>query len=250
MAKVLQKIGTVTIIAALMLHLSSVLTEASINLQASASQSGFQITYQLPFMNFGNIDLARINDQSEIDLHFLFIKLISIKLKLAAINTENVPQSLTLQYEIASRFLSDTLPSGSIEIPFFDGGLRADLFGKKYQPIGTCDAEVSLLLTRKKTRYSINLNLPMLQDSWEGEATADHNTINEKVTMNGQDMADIQCTLEYTSRLFTSAAYSIEISPLLSLYKEQGDKATVQPIIGGPIPLPNGSYHAWVNMSK
>ena len=228
--------------------------DAFMGIQVSASQDGFQLGYNLPFMNFGNVNLANINDQSEINLHISFIRLISIQLSLAALNADATPPSLTLHYALTGvllrRFLPDPLPQGDIPVLFMEAGLQATLFGEIFKPLGNNDADVSLLLTKHKTRYGANIDMPILQDSWEGEATPANNMISEKVIVNGQEIAGIEVTLDYTSALFTMASYSITRTPLNLSGETPADNTTIEPIIGGPIPLPNGSYRFWYNMVK
>lgn len=250
----LQRTITTSIFVAVMLFLSAVRADAVIGLQVSASQDGFQLGYTLPFMNLGNVNLENINDESELHFHISVIRLISIKLSLTAINPDATPPSLTVHFELIggllSRFLPDPLPQGDIPVPFLEAGVQATLFGKIFKPLGNHDVDASLLLTRHTTRYGVDVAIPLLQDSWEGEATPDNNTISDKVTINGQEIADIQVTLDYTSSLFTTASYSITLTSLMVPDDIPADNATITPITGGPIPLPNGSYRIWYNSAN
>lgn len=250
----LQRTAAASIFAAFVLLFPAVRAESFIGVQVSASQDGFQLGYNLPFMNIGNVNLACINDQSDINLHISFIRLISIQLSLAAINADATPPSLTLHYALTggllSRFLPDPLPQGDIPVPFLEAGLQAALLGKIYKPLGNNDADISLLLTKSKTRYGVNVDMSMLQDNWSGEVTPASNTFSEKVVINSQEIADIQVTLDYGSYFFTMASYSITLTPPSLSGETLADNTTIEPITGGPIPLPNGSYRLWYNLVK
>ena len=255
-----QRMALAITVAALMLFFLVVRADAFISVQVSSNQDGFQLEYKLPFMNFGAINLAKINDERKINFHILFIRLISMKLSLTAIKADATPPSLTLHYELIggllSRFMPAPLRLGDIPVPFMEAGLRATLFGKKFRPqVGGNDAEASLLLTKHTTQYEVVVDMPKLQASWDGEATPDNNTISEKVTVNGLELADINFTLKYTSGLFTMVSYDIKITPALPTGEDPGDNATgdnatIKHMVGGPIPVPNGSYSAWFNMVK
>ncbi len=211
----------------------------------SAGQDGFQFKYRIPFLGFGRVNLADPADPPEaINIRFLFVKLATIQLSIASVNPDAKQPNLTLRYDISSRF-SSSPKSGTIPVSFGDGGLRIKFFRPWFLWTRGNDADIRLLLTRKKTKAVFDFSLPKLEGTWVDEANSQDNQIQQSITNNDNEtFADITMTFTYLPAFVTRVNYSITVTP-----DPAGDPDNSSSF-DGDLVLPNGSYHAWFNAAQ
>ncbi len=210
----------------------------------SASQDGFYFKYRIPFFGFGKVELADPEDPPEdIQVRFLFIKLATIQLSIASVNPDAQPPTLLLNYAITSRFSSSAI-SGALPVPFGDGGIRIKFFRKWLLWTKGNDADIRLLLTRKKTKAVFAFDMPQLKGTWKDEANSGDNQIQQSITYNDLTFADISMTFSYPATLFTKVNYAITVTPNPATAPDNSSN------FDGELVLPNGSYHAWFNAAQ
>jgi hypothetical protein len=207
----------------------------------AAGQDGFQFKYRVPFFGFGRVDLAGPDDEPEdLTLRFLFMKLATVQLSISSVNPDAQPPNLLLRYDITSRFSSVPL-SGSLPVAFGEGGLRIKFFRPWFLWSKGNDADLRLLLTRKKTKARFVFDLPKLQGTWEDEANSEDNQIQQSITYNNLTFADITMTFTSLPAFFTKVTYAITVLP------DPAGAPDNSSSFDGNLVLPNGSYHAWFN---
>ncbi|MBN2106944.1 MAG: hypothetical protein JW832_05910 [Deltaproteobacteria bacterium] len=228
--------------ALLFILLAAPRSAEAMRFEYAASQDGFQCKYLMPFFGFGRVDLTGPDDEPEdIALRFLFIKFATVQLSIASINPDAQPPNLMLRYDITSRFSSVPL-SGALPVAFGDGGLRIKLFRPWFLWTKGNDADLRLLLTRKKTKALFEFDLPKLQGTWADEANSQDNQIHQSITNNDNEtLADIDMTFTYLPAFFTKVTYAITVMP------DPVGAPDNSSSFDGNLVLPNGSYHAWFN---
>jgi hypothetical protein len=212
----------------------------------SASQDGFNFKYRVPFFGFGRVALADQNAAPEdIPVRFLFIKLATIQLSIASVNPDAQPPNLILHFDVTSRFSSSTI-SRDMRVPFGDGGIRIKFFRKWLLWTKGNDADIRLLLNRKKTKAVFDFDMPELQGTWKDEANSQDNQILLSITdpVTQLTFADISMTFSYPATLFTKVNYAITVTPNPATAPDNSSN------FDGDLFLPNGSYHAWFNVAQ
>lgn len=221
-----------------------------IKFSASAGESGVTIDYNIPFIGIGNVALEEPGTSQTVNLAILSFQLATIELTLNAITLE--PPSVNVHYAITSPFTQ--VPESDISIPFGEIGAVLNVFGK-LPPLkqGNNNVEAVLLMKKNKLQYDIEANLPeIIIDSWAGKAIPGNNEIHEKITTaDGSQLADVNLTFDWSLPLVTNVTYDITIATPVP---EGMDNSTIAvppvQLKGGPIPVPNGSYHVWFNINQ
>ncbi|MEI6128288.1 MAG: hypothetical protein WCQ99_17205 [Pseudomonadota bacterium] len=221
-----------------------------IQFSASASESGLSINYNIPFVGIGNVALDEPGKSQTINLAFLTIQLATIELTLNEVTAE--PPAVNVHYAVTSPFFQ--VPEKDISIPFGELGAALNVFGI-FPPVkqGNHSIEAALLLKKNKVQYDVEANIvSVIADSWVGNAVPGNNEINEKIiTQNGTELANVQLAFDWTVPLFTNVTYDVTIA--MPVPEGMDNSTMILPPVelkGGPIPIPNGSYHVWFNVNK
>lgn len=210
----------------------------------SAGEDGFHCKYLIPFFGFGRVKLAGPDDAAKaIHVRLLFVKLATIQLSVASVNPDAQPPNLMLHYDITSRFSSSSI-SGNLPVSFGDGGIRIKLFRKWLLWTKGNDADIRLLLTRKKTKVVCDFDMPALNGTWKDEASPENNHIQQSIAYNNNTFADIDLTFTYLPAFVTRVNYSINVTP------DPVGAPDNSSSFDGDLVLPNGSYHAWFNAAQ
>ena len=106
-------------------------------------------------------------------------------------------------------------------------------------------------MARNRARYDITINLPELLPGLIDEPfTAEGNAENNEISIQFEELLDILLTLD-PGRFMTNIAWNIEVTlPEIPTFpgEEGGGLPEIPPIVGGPIPIPNGSYRVWLDL--
>ncbi len=190
-----------------------------------------------------------------VDIQLLNNPIATVTLSMQGIS--EMPPGVMLHYVVESQ--SFQIPEGDITIPFGELGAEINLYGKLPIPPGGNDIEISLLLLNNRARYYIAADMPEFTlEPLEGVATAQDNQLTRQIILNrdeGQLQVDITLSFSWELPMTTGISYDISFTPVLpddlSDIPVDLDNATdIPPIQGGPIPLPNGSYHVWFNAQE
>jgi hypothetical protein len=225
---------------------------AAITFSVESGQDGFFMRYTIPFIGIGRVTLDNPGDSDTIPVSFGLIKLADVELELNSIQTN----ACSLHYVIVSSYIPEPAPEGDISVPFGSFGAVANLMGKRFMRTGDNDIDISLLLTNNQTRYEVIADIPgLVDDSWSGTADSSNSIIEEQVTNpeSGATIADVALTLDYSLPFFTNVTYDITFYLSAPGSQDDTDNATdtqIPPIQGGPVPVPNGSYHFWADIDE
>jgi hypothetical protein len=227
--------------------------DAAIQVEAafSASAEGLSLSYDIPIVGRGNLELEDPGDTGSIDVRILFIKLAEVELSINEITTD--PNVINLHYIVSTIFVPVGALEGDISIPFGSAGAVINIMGRTFVPTGDHNIDISFLFTKDSTQYDIQVDLAeLIQESFEGEATPTDNQINEQITnpLDGSVLADIDLVLDYPSRFFTTISGDISVCPpSFGGSEDDGDNGNCKHILPPiSIPVPNGSYHIWLDL--
>jgi len=213
----------------------------------SATEDGFSLNYDIPIIGKANVNLRDEGDSDTLSIKVLFINIATITLTHGGIQSDPT-DAFILGFSIDSQFF-DAL-EGSLPIPFggIDLGASINLFGKVFKPtIGDHHIDFSVLLARNRARYDVTINLPELGIDFSDEGEAENN----EISIQFEELLDILLTLD-PGRFLTSIAWNIEVTlPPIPTFPGQEDVELpeIPPVVGGPVPIPNGSYRVWLDLN-
>ncbi len=214
----------------------------------TADETGVVLDYNIPVVGFGRVDLPGVGATDSITVRLAGVKLADVDLELIAINTDN--ETVDVQFSAQSPLAPGRTIDGVIPVPFgsVEFGAVLNIMGRLFIPIGDHDVDISVLISRFRTKYAAVVDLPPIVDDFEVEGLAQDNEISIEIP----NLATLNFTLE-PGAAFTQVTYSIELdlpAPEMPDMPEGGEipEITIPPIEGGPIAIPNGSYHIWFDL--
>jgi hypothetical protein len=221
---------------------------------AAADENGVSIQYFMPLLGANAVTITP-DAPATVDIQLLNNPIATVTLSMQGVS--EMPQGVILHYAVESPLLQ--IPEGDITIPFGELGAEINFYGKLPIVPGGNDVEISLLLLNNRAGYFIAADMPdVTLDPLEGVATPQDSQITRQFTLNrdgGQVQVAMTLTFSWTLPATTGISYAVSFTPVLPddlpAVPDGADNATLMPPIqGGPIPMPNGSYHLWFNSRK
>jgi hypothetical protein len=241
----LARYGLISLVT-LVLCLAAPKAQAAFLLQAgyTADAQGFSLSYSIPLIGRQSISLTRPGDSDLITVRIGTLVIARADIELAAIDTDN--SSLDLRVAVTSPFAENESSVSDVVVPFgfADMGAFIHPLGRRLLPLNDHDIDISLLLTRNRSAYHAYLHAPPLINDLTLEGAAEDNRIAFAIP----DVAEITLTLEpgpsSTQVWFVIAPIMPEL-PELPEGTEHHFEFDIEPVSGGPLVLPNGSYRLW-----
>ncbi len=216
------------------------------NASLTADEDGLSLSYMIPIVGIGTVNLTKAGDTDTINIRFLTINIADVELELLAINADN--ETLDLQVSATTPLTPEEPFESIITVPFGTAelGVVANLLGQLFMPVGNHDIDISVLISRLRTRYEANVDLPPIVEDLQLEGQA----VDNQVDIEIPDVADLSFILE-PGNLFTQVTYSFKVQVPEIPGGGEGEGVPdlgIPPIEGGPVVVPNGSYHIWIDL--
>jgi len=224
---------TLTLIITLLLCITAAPSAiAAISGEITINETGIDIQYQKGLLKPKEINLTVGGSPYDLIHIGPFVVL-----QISVDNIQTDRKIATLHFNLQSIFLTNPI-QGTIPLPFGIYGIDLDRGGFSFQTPKGSAIEASVLLTRRLTRYYVNIDLgETFTDRWEGSANP---PLNRKIHIdipNDNPTLSIDLRLLYynlrTTVVFIDSITGTNVPPLPSYIKNI------------PIPLPNGAYQIW-----
>jgi hypothetical protein len=213
----------------------------ALSIEFTANNAGLTLKYDLKRLGSDEVTLAPGSPEQELSLTGIAGQLVRLRIRVDSVAADSpIPVVNTFIKAFVTGMPSYEFP---LPLPFGDYGIEAGLFSRTAFQDRNAPLEISLLCALLKTDYDITLNLDQLfNETWQGSATLNNNVIKEEIALSG-DTAPVKGRVDLT-------IIPVKTIPLtffvFSADVYDGNNSLIQPI-SGVIPIPNGSYHLWLN---
>jgi len=213
----------------------------ALSIEFNAGNAGLALKYDLKRLGSDEVTLAPGSPEQELSLEGIAGQLVRLRIRVDSVAADS---PIPVVNTVIKAFVTGMSPyEFPLPLPFGDYGIEAGLFNRTAFQDRNAPLEISLLCALLKTDYDITLDLGKLfNETWQGSATLNNNVIKEEIVLSG-DNAPLKGRVDLTiipvkTIPLTFFVFSADI------YDE--NNSLLQPL-SGVIPIPNGSYHLWLN---
>jgi len=210
------------------------------SLQFTANENGLQIAYDLKKLGSDSVSLSPGEAEEELVLDGILGRFVRLRVRVTAVAPDDkIPNVKTVFKVFLTTGQQFELP---VPLPFGDYGIELGLFKKNNFAVRGADLELSLQCALRQTDYVFNIALPpYITDNLAGTATMGNNVINKEVLITLADQSTRRLDLKIIpvkTIPITFFVYTIDV------YDQNN---SLLKTLSGMIPLPNGSYHIWMD---
>ena len=213
----------------------------AMSIQFTAEESGLSLKYDLNKLGSDEVTLVPGGSEEELSLGGILGRSLRIMVRVDSVTADSPIPAVNTVFKIV---IPNTDPIElPVPLPLGEYGVEIGLFSRKQFEIKDAQIEASLVCGLNQTNYKVNIDLGAIyKGNWEGISNLGNNIIKEEIVLD--------LSSQGFNRRFVITIIPVKNIPItffmfnIDVYDE---KDLLLKSLSGFIPLPNGTYHIWMN---